>query len=121
MAKSNKYYIYLIITVLCFVLYGNTLQNKYALDDTLVYTANTFTKQGFKGLHDIFAYDTFTGFFGKDKNLVAGGRYRPLSLVTFATEVEFFGDAPAISHFINILLYILTCILLFIVLDKLLP
>jgi len=118
--KSNKY-IFIIITVLCFVLYGNTLKNEYALDDTLVFTGNSFTKAGFKGLHDIFSYDSFTGFFGKDKNLVAGGRYRPLSLASFAVEVEFFGQSPAISHFINILLYIVTCLLLFILLQKLLP
>ena len=118
--KTNKY-IFIIITVLCFVLYGNTLTNKYALDDTLVLTGNSFTTKGFKGLHDIFSYDSFTGFFGKDKNLVAGGRYRPLSLASFAVEVEFFGQTPAISHFINILLYIVTCLLLFILLQKLFP
>lgn len=117
---SNKY-IFLIITLFCFVLYGNTLKNQYALDDTLVFTGNTFTKAGFKGLHDIFSYDSFTGFFGKDKNLVAGGRYRPLSLASFALEVEFFGQSPAISHLLNILMYIMTCTLLFIVLKKLLP
>jgi hypothetical protein len=118
--KTNKY-VFIIITIICFVLYGNTLSNKYALDDTLVFTGNSFTKAGFKGLHDIFAYDSFTGFFGKDKNLVAGGRYRPLSLASFALEVEMFGQSPAISHFINIILYIVSCILLFLLLQRLLP
>jgi len=121
MKYSSNNIIFIIITVLCFVLYGNSLKNDYALDDTLVFTGNSFTKAGFKGLHDIFSYDSFTGFFGKDKNLVAGGRYRPLSLASFAVEVEFFGQRPSISHFINILLYIFTCILLFILLQKLFP
>ena len=32
-----------------------------------------------------------TGYFGEEKQLVAGGRYRPLSLVTFAIEHQLFG------------------------------
>ena len=112
---KNKY-ILLGITILSFFLYGNTLQNGYALDDTLVLTQNQFTKKGFSGLDDIFAYDSFVGFFGKEKNLVAGGRYRPLSLASLAVETEFFGLNPFISHFINIILYILTCYLLYLVL-----
>ena len=32
-----------------------------------------------------------TGFFGKKKNLVEGGRYRPLALTTHAIEWQIFG------------------------------
>ena len=105
--KSNKL-VFFVISILCFIYYGNTLVNDYALDDTLVLTDNQFTKAGFKGLPDIFKYDSFTGFFGKEKNLVAGGRYRPLSLASLAIEYQFFGKNPFISHFVDIVLYIIT-------------
>jgi len=111
---------YIIIFILGFVLYANTLTHDYALDDSIAILQNEFTKEGFDGIKDILENDMFTGFFGKKKNLVAGGRYRPLSLVTFAIEYELLGENPFISHLINVLLYILTCMILYTVLRKLL-
>ena len=111
---------YLLILITCFILYGNTLLNDYTLDDKIVILQNQFTKKGFGGIGDILKYDSFAGFFGKQTNYVAGGRYRPLSLVTFAIEYAFFGENTFISHLINILLYTLTCIILYSVLRKLL-
>ena len=110
---SNKKYVYFTIFLLTFLLYGNTILNEYALDDAIVITENTFTKQGFKGIDELFSHDSFRGFFGKDKKLVAGGRYRPLSLVTFAIEYSIFGLNPHVSHFLNILLYAFTCLVLY--------
>jgi protein O-mannosyl-transferase len=111
-------HIFLLFIGLGFVLYGNTIGHDYALDDAIVISENQFTKEGISGIKDLLWYDTFTGFFGKEKQLVAGGRYRPFSLITFAIEYEFFGLNPYISHFINISLYILTVIFLFLVLQK---
>ncbi len=118
MAITNKK-ILLILFISGFLLYGNTIFNKYALDDAIVITKNQFTKKGIKGIPKILSTEFFTGFFGKKKNLVSGGRYRPLSVVTFAMEYELFGENPHISHFINILLYITTGFLLYIVLSLL--
>jgi tetratricopeptide (TPR) repeat protein len=118
--QISRKLIYLIVVVLAFLFYGNTIPNEYALDDSIVITENQFTRQGLEGIDDIFTNGTFTGFFGDEKTLVAGGRYRPLSLVTFAVEYEIFGENPHISHLINILLYALTCILIFTILRKLL-
>lgn len=113
--------VYALIAAVCFVLYANTLGNEYALDDAIAITSNSFTKSGFAGIPDLFKYDTFTGFFGTTKELVAGGRYRPLSLVTFAVEWQLFGQNPGVSHFINILLYALTGIVLWQLLMRLRP
>jgi len=118
--SSRNRTIFGIFILLAFILYGQTLSYDYALDDSIVIKKNEFTKQGVAGIGDILANDTFVGFFGKKKNLVAGGRYRPLSVVTFAIEYELFGLNPGISHFINILLYALTAILLFKLLSLLL-
>lgn len=119
MILKNKH-VLLIISVLCFIFYGNTLSNSYALDDTLVLTENKFTKKGMSGMEGIFAYDSFTGFFGEEKNLVAGGRYRPLSLASLAIETELFGLNPFISHLVNIIFYILTCFLFYLIMLSLL-
>jgi tetratricopeptide (TPR) repeat protein len=49
---------------------------------------------------------------------LSGGRYRPLSIATFAIEYELFGLKPHISHFINVLLFAFTGILIYIILAK---
>ncbi|MEX0810602.1 MAG: tetratricopeptide repeat protein [Chitinophagales bacterium] len=105
--------------IVSFLLFANTIPHEYAVDDTLVITKNKLTQQGFDGIGKIMTTDAFYGFFGEGYKLVAGGRYRPLSIVTFAIEKEFFGNNPHISHFINVLLYSLTVVLLFYLLSLL--
>jgi tetratricopeptide (TPR) repeat protein len=126
--------VYAVLAIFTFVLYANSIPNDYALDDAIVIHKNRFAIQGFEGIPKIFKYDTFTGFFGEEKQLVAGGRYRPLSLVTFAIENQLFGEKgkdtagnsafvgnPQVSHFFNVLLYAITGIVLFQILKRLFP
>ncbi|MEM7103506.1 MAG: tetratricopeptide repeat protein [Bacteroidota bacterium] len=108
------------IFVFAFVLYGNTLFNGYTQDDSIVIIENDFTTQGLAGIPDILSKDTFHGFFGTKKGLVAGGRYRPFSLVTFAFEYQFFGPSPFVGHLGNIIYYGLTGIVLYLLLHLLL-
>lgn len=111
-----------LIFAVCCILYANTLTHDYAQDDAIVITDNMFTEQGISGIPGILKYDTFYGFFKEEgkAQLVAGGRYRPMSLVMFAIEVELFGQRPFIGHLINVLLYGLTSVLLYLLLLKLL-
>jgi Flp pilus assembly protein TadD len=109
----------IILFVFGFLLYANTLSHDYTVDDAIVITENDFVKQGFAGIPKILGNDTFLGFFKVEKNLVAGGRYRPLSLVTFAMEYQIFGESPTVSHFVNVLLYALTGMLLYLVVMQL--
>jgi len=121
--KSPKFrdlYLYGVILLFSIILYGNTIINDYALDDSIVITFNKYTQQGFSGLKDIFLYDSFKGFDDKYVNSVSGGRYRPFSIATFAIEKYFFGNNPHISHLINILLYSCSCLLLYSLLVRLL-
>ena len=74
----------IVIFVISCLLYTNTLPHQYAVDDSIVILRNQYTKKGFAGMKGIWGEDTFTGFFGSKRNLVAGGRYRPFSLATFA-------------------------------------
>ena len=107
------------LLLVVFVLNINTLKNQYALDDAIVITENQYVKKGFRGIGDILSKETFQGFFGQQKELVAGGRYRPLTLVMFAIEHQLFGQNPFIGHLINIILYALTVLVLWRVLSAL--
>jgi tetratricopeptide (TPR) repeat protein len=103
-----------------FLLYGNTLGHDFALDDAIVIQDNQFTKKGFQGIWDQLTNDQFVGFYGVKKELVSGGRYRPLSMVMFNIEYALFGESPWIFHLINVILYILSGFTLYLVLSKLL-
>lgn len=86
----------------------------YALDDGLVISENPYTTQGVAGISDLLSKDAYQWYydqFGGEAEL-SGGRYRPLSIITFAIEYELFGLAPRLSHFINVVLYGLTAFLL---------
>ncbi len=127
----------LIIAVLGFVFYFNTFQNDYALDDGIIIAKNQYVQQGFKGIPDIMGKDAFSSFYSSFNadNQLTGGRYRPLSIVTFAVEQELWGSgidyskvataygviSPQeagfihlmhIRHVVNVLLFILSVVVL---------
>ena len=106
MSKKNYKICLYIVVGLSFLLYGNTLTNDYSFDDTYVMVGNKKVEQGFAGISTIF----------KTRYLESADQnygYRPITLTSFAIEYQFFGATPAVSHFINLLLYILTCLLIF--------
>ena len=103
----------LVLLTLSVIPYLQSLQYGFVLDDQIVVSENNFTKQGFAGIPDILSKDSFYGYLGEQKNLVAGSRYRPLSLVAFAVETEVFGMNPKVFHLLNIFYYFLSCLLIF--------
>src|ERR1035437_10652562 len=103
---------YIFLFVFAVVLYANTLNHKFAFDDSVVITGNKYTLQGFEGIKTLATKDLFYGIYGNALDL-EGGRWRPLTLVMFAIEYQFFGDNAMPYHFINILLYGITAMVLF--------
>ncbi len=103
---NNKYAI-LLITLLTALLYLRCISYGFVLDDTIVYDENKFVDKGFSGIWDIVSTESFTGYFGEQQSFVAGARYRPLSIVTFAIEKQFFGKSPMTAHIVNLILYVL--------------
>ena len=67
----------LIIFAIPFLLYFQSTQFGYVLDDQIVITENNFTKKGFAGIGDLMTTESMTGYFGEQRNLVQGNRYRP--------------------------------------------
>ena len=103
----------LIIVIFTLIIYGNSLYNKFSLDDHNVTYINQTVQKGIRAIPEIFA----------TKYAVEGGLsygYRPLTKATFAVEYALYGIKPAYSHFINIILYIITGLMLYRLLKKLL-
>lgn len=87
---------YILLSILSIVLYANTFNHQFALDDDIVICKNEHVMQGLGGMKDIFSKDLFDSYY-KQMNTSAqlsGGRYRPLSVSTFAIEQEFIGTQP---------------------------
>jgi tetratricopeptide (TPR) repeat protein len=114
----------LVLIIIGLICYANTFNNDYALDDTPIIKQNEFVQQGFQGISTILSSDAFASLYhqqNSDEEL-SGGRYRPLSIVTFAIEQQLFGSAEEINnpshhlakirHIGNIVLYILSVIFL---------
>lgn len=86
----------LIVALLSVALYYNTIDNGYALDDTIVIVRNEYVLEGIAGIPDILTKDGYESYYRQigSSDQVPGGRYRPLSIVTFAIEQQFFGAIP---------------------------
>jgi tetratricopeptide (TPR) repeat protein len=103
----------LVLAILPVLLYLSSVSFGFVLDDKIVIEENQFVREGIGGIGKILATETLAGFIGEEQNVVAGSRYRPLSLVSFAIENGLYGLNPAMSHLINVLLYGITCLVLF--------
>ena len=108
----------IVIIFFCFLLYGNSFKNNYALDDNYVTATspqdpNPRIQKGLKGIPELF-----TSHYIESNQQDFG--YRPVVLTTFAIEYQFFGSNPHISHFVNVSIYALTNVLLFVILFGLL-
>ncbi|HNQ68554.1 MAG TPA: tetratricopeptide repeat protein [Bacteroidales bacterium] len=104
--KSNKYIYYFVIAVLGFLLYGQSVNNDFNIDDDYVYENHELVQKGIAGIPEIFTsrYNT------RDEQYFG---YRPLTIAIYAIEYEFFGSNPHTAHFFNIVYYIICCSLLF--------
>ncbi|MBN4062025.1 MAG: hypothetical protein COA57_08205 [Flavobacteriales bacterium] len=104
--QSKPKNIYLLFFILGFLLYGNTITNRYAVDDHRMVENNPVVQQGIAGIPEILT----TNFIQQGQNKAA---YRAVPRISFALEHQFFGVSPGISHLLNIMFYVLTCILLY--------
>lgn len=145
--KNKRIHKIILIAVVA-LFYCNTLSLDYALDDRMLMMESEYTLDGsWDAVKKILTTDTFTGYFGNDQTVVVGGRYRPLSQLTFLLEFKLFGkkikeqigdvhdfenvhnpDHEAFftgsflsffSHLMNVVYFMLLCLLVYDVLAKL--
>lgn len=98
------------------LLYINTLNHGYVLDDDTVMAKNTIVTKGIKAIPEIMTTAYRKGAWDRQESL-----YRPLSLILFAIEWQVAPNQPIVGHLINIVLYALCIYLLFMLLQQWLP
>ncbi len=103
----------IILAVISFALYANTLMNGYVLDDKMVLRDNMMVQKGFAGVMELLTTPHMRGYL-----VIPNDLYRPLSLVMFAIETQLFGNNPMFNHFFNIVTFIGCVVMLFLFLDK---
>jgi len=106
---NNRYKMFLFwsVVIISFFLYLNTLNNGYNLDDELVTKNHPITSKGFSAIGKIFSQPYYSDASGN------AYEYRPIVLLSFAIEHQFFGDNPSLSHLFNVILYTLIIFVLF--------
>lgn len=104
----------LVIFGFAFALYANTLNYGYTLDDPISTANNKYVAMGFEGIPTLFTKGYMYGLNGINQ-----GAYRPMPLITFAVEYQFIGENPPVNHLINVILYGISCVILFLTLKKL--
>ena len=127
----------IILAIIGFVFYANSISNEYAFDDMMAIVDNAYVQKGVAGIGDIMTHDAYQSYLEQRNggNELAGGRYRPLSLISFAIEQQILGVSEPtenantsadrtpelerklvrdmhIRHFLNVILYILSVIVL---------
>lgn len=104
---STKSNFTLFIVLITFIVFANTFKNGYNLDDNLVTQNHPLTSKGLSTIKEIFSSTYY-----KDELGYKFG-YRPMVHLSFAIEDAFFGESPVMSHFFNVVLYIIAVFLLY--------
>lgn len=112
--KPKGLFVYLAIIFLYgFIIYGQSIKFEFAMDDNIMIKLNKSVQKGTSGIGELFTKSMVFGSNGKND-----GAYRPLTMISFAIDKQLFGNKPAPFHFINVLLYSLTGVLVFQLLRK---
>lgn len=98
----------LLLGIISFFVYANTLNNGFVLDDQVMVVYNKYVTQGVSAIPDLLTTPHQRGFHVTDND-----EYRPLPLVMHAITYQFFGLNPVPYHFLNILLFAGCVVLLF--------
>lgn len=99
---------YILVFAISFLVYANTINHSFVLDDDVVFLQNQFVQKGIKGIPDIVSHGFLYGFNQRNDQ-----SYRPVVLIFYAIEKSIFGNDPTTFHLLNMLYYALLCFLLF--------
>lgn len=112
--KENKFsgWIYAtLIMLVSFLIYSNTFQHRFVLDDHGIIKNNKITKApiSWENTKLIFSTPLRKGDFSDLENSL----YRPFTKLVFNLEWNFFNGDAHQFHVMNVLLYALTCMLIY--------
>jgi len=105
--NASTFSLYFICGLFAFILYSNTLNHEYAYDDYPTIYGNQLTMQGVHGIPTLLRTAYWYGIDQENDWL-----YRPLSMVMFAVEWSLAPNQPALGHWMNVLWYVLSSLLL---------
>ena len=108
-----KWMLGIFVALTGFLLYVNTVNYDYTLDDYSVIKENRLTRQGWDAFPQIFKTPYRYGYYFTQDEL-----YRPIPKAMFAIEWALSPDKASLGHWVNVLLYALTGLLLFFTLSK---
>jgi hypothetical protein len=112
--SSNKnLLIPIIIFIFSFCMYANSIKNNYAFDDDVICQKNAYVQSGLHNVKEIFTKGYTYAFNGMNTDT-----YRPMTLLSTALEVSLYGNKPHRHHLINVLLFSLSCVVLYLLLRK---
>ncbi|MBI1287032.1 MAG: hypothetical protein GC178_05575 [Flavobacteriales bacterium] len=111
---EQGYLRYVVVALLAIIPYMQTAKFDFALDDSIFITKNPRVKNGLKDIPSLFE-NKETG------ELQYKTGYRPILLLSYATEVQLFGVDPRAMHRTNIILYAILCLLILKLLSELFP
>lgn len=95
------------IFIVAIISYGPAVNGTYNFDDYIVTNGHRLTSQGVSSIPTIYS----SPYYSDNQGYSFG--YRPTTLTSFAIEESLFGQAPRVSHVVNILLFALTCVTVF--------
>ncbi len=107
-----NYYLGFLLALIAFLLYANGIRHGYLLDDSAAITDTSYVQMGIRGIPKLLTVD-FWHF-----STIRLGYYRPLPLITYAIEYQFFGLSPHVSHLNNVILFSMAVFFLFLLLSK---
>lgn len=102
----------MVIALIAFFQFSNTLSHDFAWDDKIVIQENVRVQEGVSGIPGLLKK------YNSDLRQDQYG-YRPITLISFAIDYELSGTNPVFYHFMNIVYFSLLCLLLFSILKKL--
>lgn len=105
---SYPWWVFPALIVLSFVLYGNTLEHQWALDDASAITDNRLVKQGSSAWVELLTTEYRYGYWNSPGNL-----YRPVTLLYFNVLWQISPESPKLFHLMQILLYSLLGFMIF--------
>jgi len=103
---------YILLIIVTILVFGNTLSNDYNFDDELVTQDHSITKKGSQNS----IVDIFRSSYHAEYGYSYG--YRPITTLSFWLENRVFKESSKVSHLINLLLYTLSILLLYLLLNK---
>lgn len=113
--KNSRILFVLIIILIGLVNFYKVYEFDFSLDDNLYITKNEVVKKGISSVPTLFSKQSGFGNADYEDYIKA---YRPLTLTSFALDKTIFNHSSSWMHIENLVLYLILCILVYLLVNK---